>query len=214
MEVFKNRIMANRKFTYVEIILIISTLLIVAGFLLTRNKSGTSKLSQGTVCFENRRLLESAEEAYYTECWKHTEDMFDLVQEGYLKKVPKCPSGGEYSWMKVAEDNPLYQSVILCSVHRTLGETEDTAVLDEIYDVDIPSLETGWYQFRSKTGVHVDALSEKSNITDIIILNDEGKWETHTRKEGKFETLKTIPRETNFWIQVEKEEKKMLLGII
>ncbi len=207
--------MRNRRFTFIEKSLIFCAIILIGAFIVTQKITNKDAGLQETICFENRRLVESAEEAYYTEKWQHSTSMLDLVTGGYLEEFPQCPAGGAYAWMRVPENNPLHKTILLCSEHRSLDAGgEDMTALEEIYDIDFNVFETGWYQFRSKSNVNVEDLSRKGNITDIMTLNEEGNWDTHTCKDGKFETVKIIQANSNFWIYVEKEEKKLLMGTL
>ena len=110
--------MRNTKgFTMIEIIIALSVLALLSASIALPAVIKNLENAKAKICSENRRVIEHAEQRFLLEAYRHSKNMQELVDEGYLRKVPECPSGGVYAWTSaIAEDTDL-QSVVGCSVH-------------------------------------------------------------------------------------------------
>ena len=71
------------------------------------------------LCIKNRQAIESSEARHVLDLSEHSLTMQHLVTAGYLKEYEACPASGDYAWVEYDESNPLYRSVVACSVHGT-----------------------------------------------------------------------------------------------
>ena len=99
----------KRGFTLVEIMIVVAIIgilvsIAVPGFIKAR------KTAQGKSCNENLSKIDGSKETYALENNLTTGDpvtMDDLVDDagaGYIKKTPKCPSGGGYTVNVIGTD--------------------------------------------------------------------------------------------------------------
>ena len=101
----------------IEIIIALSVLALLSASIALPAVIKNLENAKAKICSENRRVIEHAEQRFLLEAYRHSKNMQELVDEGYLRKVPECPSGGVYAWTSaIAEDADL-QSVVGCSVH-------------------------------------------------------------------------------------------------
>lgn len=121
----------KRAVTLIELVVVIAILAIfasiVSGIYVSyhfRTKASVEK----SVCIEKRKQIQYAEEFFVEDLGNHSENLQNLINRGYLTNIPECPSGGVYAWMPYDEDDLLYQTQIVCSVHGTINPPTEAEV--------------------------------------------------------------------------------------
>ncbi len=113
-------------FTLVEIMIVVAIIAILAAIAIP-NFAKYRKESQKNACISNMSTMKTA-----AENWSSTDNLTatsvsitDLVGEkagqGYLKKAPKCPAGGEYTIARTTVNDPW---VVTCTAD---GHTDPDA---------------------------------------------------------------------------------------
>lgn len=121
-ELMKGLFMKNAKgFTFLEVIIVLSILSLLSASIALPAVIRNIENAKAKVCAENRRVIEHAEQRFLLENYRHSKNMQELVDEGYLRKMPECPSGGVYAWTSIAAEDPDLQSEVGCSVHSVAG---------------------------------------------------------------------------------------------
>jgi len=99
----------NQKgFTLVElmvVVLIIAILVAIAIPLYTKSQEN----AQRSACKANLRTLMGSIAQYMSENGEYPTDLDALKNEGYIKSVPKCPTGKDYTYNQTTGD-------VTCSV--------------------------------------------------------------------------------------------------
>ena len=91
------------------------------------NLLASRRTAEYSVCLENRRVIEDAETSYYVHIKTHSSSLQELLETGYLNKIPTCPTGGVFAWVPYEVTSPYYQSSIGCSFQSTQDvQEEDT----------------------------------------------------------------------------------------
>ncbi len=120
--------MKNRKgFTFIEIMVMVALVSFIAAITIV-NLLASRRTAEYSVCLENRRVIENAETSYYAHTKTHSNSLQELLDSGYLNKIPECPSGGIFAWEPYDETSPYYQSSLGCSFHAV---EEDTQVQEQ-----------------------------------------------------------------------------------
>ena len=117
-------------FTLVEIMIVVAIIAILAAIAIP-NFAKYRKESQKNACISNMSTMKTA-----AENWSSTDNLTattvtiaDLVGtkkgQGYLKKAPTCPAGGEYSIARTTVNDPW---VVTCTAegHKDPDATETT----------------------------------------------------------------------------------------
>lgn len=112
----------KRGLTLVEIMLVV-LIIGMLGAIAAASHLRARERSQQVLCIKNRQAIEASEARYTLDLNEHSMTMQDLVTAGYLKQYRTCPAGGDYAWVEYAEDNPLYRTVVACSIHGTATGT-------------------------------------------------------------------------------------------
>lgn len=85
----------ERGFTLIELIVVIAILGILAAIAVPRVTTSLSN-AKANADIANAQIIGQAAERYYIETGNTTTDIQDLVDAGYLNKVPKTSSGGDF----------------------------------------------------------------------------------------------------------------------
>ena len=79
--------------------------------------------AQAKACYANQRTIEGAANSYAAETGENVESVLDLVNGGYLKTSPKCPSpGGSDPYTLTTEDD--IRVVEPCPVHGYYADSQ------------------------------------------------------------------------------------------
>lgn len=98
-------------FTGIELMIVFAIVGLLAAMLVRYQHVRSIEKARATTCQYNRALIDRAEQSYALEKGRPSQNFADLVDAGYLKAVPVCPSKGVYAWASPA------QEAIVCSVH-------------------------------------------------------------------------------------------------
>ena len=120
--------MNRRAFTLVEIVVVGAIIGMLAASLAAISFMKARETAEEKICEESRRLVEHAEERYTLSEGAHSTGLQDLVDEGYLRSIPACPSKGVYAWENVTSGDPLEQAKMACSVHGVSADVDDEVV--------------------------------------------------------------------------------------
>lgn len=121
----------NKKaFTVIEIMIGVVIIALLAAGMMTVNVLRARQNAESSLCMRNRILIEQAEVRYFTDRGAHSENMQNLVDEGYFVEVPECPAKGIYAWVPESEGSASYQAQIGCSIHGATVSLEDGVVYD------------------------------------------------------------------------------------
>lgn len=118
--------MNKKAFTFIEIMVVVA----LAGFLSAMgilNLLASRRTAQYSICLENRRIIENAETTYFSNVKTHSVSLRQLLDEGYLNKIPVCPSGGTFAWVPYESTSPYYQASLGCSFHGAAEEADQPA---------------------------------------------------------------------------------------
>ena len=85
------------------------------------------------ICLKNRGTIEKAEVLYVMNKGERSSSIQDLVDAGYLKRYPECPSGGIYAWNSESQDSEKANFILGCSIHGFSDPlpVEDDSLLDD-----------------------------------------------------------------------------------
>jgi len=171
--------MDRKAFTLVEIVVVGAVISLMAAGIAAVTVMKARETALENICAEARRRIQHAEEQYALGEGAHSTGLQDLVDAGYLRAVPACPSGGVYAWENTTPGDPLYQSAIVCSIH---GAVEPPAVLgaDDFNDGSAD----GWSLYKGKRWAVDDGKllggKEKGRVNkNWAFFGDEG-WEDYT----------------------------------
>ena len=122
--------MDKKAFTLIELMIVVALIGVVMSGAAAYAYLKNVQKAQLNVCLKNRKLIEKAEQLYLFEKGEYSGSIQDLVDAGYIKNYPECPSGGVYAWVSEPEGSDIYHSVVVCSVHSdTVGEEELTGLV-------------------------------------------------------------------------------------
>ena len=71
------------------------------------------------ICMDNRRVIDQATSRYVFDTGTQPDTLGVLVDNGYIKEVPQCPSGGIYAW---TVDAGTGEMASVCSLHSIAEE--------------------------------------------------------------------------------------------
>jgi prepilin-type N-terminal cleavage/methylation domain-containing protein len=108
-------------FSAIELMIVLAIIGLLAAGLVRYQHVKSMDKARASTCQYNRALIERAEENYALEKSRLSQSVTDLIDAGYLKTKPSCPSNGVYAWASSAHET------IVCSVH-SLIETELTSL--------------------------------------------------------------------------------------
>ncbi|MCX5782236.1 MAG: prepilin-type N-terminal cleavage/methylation domain-containing protein [Elusimicrobia bacterium] len=123
------KLLNNKAFTIVELMVVIVIIGILAGGVLTLNYLRSRQIAAEKACFYTLRLIERTEQRYVYEKERHSNSMQELVDGNFLTARPKCPSGGVYAWVSEPQNSEAYQTQMVCSIH---GPEAEEVVQEEI----------------------------------------------------------------------------------
>ncbi|MBN1526276.1 MAG: prepilin-type N-terminal cleavage/methylation domain-containing protein [Candidatus Omnitrophica bacterium] len=117
-------------FTIVEMITVAAILaMIFAGLALPRFFKSKETASRNA-CLQNRNIIEQSEQRYFFDKGTHSAVLQDLVDSGYLKSIPSCPSGGVYAWEASGQVDSSYELLLGCSVHTQAEPAEEEPAVE------------------------------------------------------------------------------------
>ena len=129
----------EKAFVFIELMIIVAIIAIFAAGLAIPRFIKAREKAERNVCLTDRDLIERAEQRYFMNKEEHSTALQDLVDEGYLKTMPECPSGGVYAWVSYPEDDPDYQTELGCSIHGDGdGDDDEDDDDDDDDDDDLP----------------------------------------------------------------------------
>lgn len=108
-------------FTLIEIMIVIALIGFLAAISII-NLLASRRTAEYGVCLENRRVIENAETTYFVGIKTHSDSLQQLLDAGYLNKIPVCPSGGIFAWEPYETTSPYYQTSLGCSFHAPEAE--------------------------------------------------------------------------------------------
>ncbi len=73
--------------------------------------------AEAVTCQQARKQIQEAELLYFADQKEHSRNFQDLVDRGYLRSIPSCPSQGIYAWFPYLENDARFQTVVGCSIH-------------------------------------------------------------------------------------------------
>jgi prepilin-type N-terminal cleavage/methylation domain-containing protein len=109
--------MKSRGFTFVEILVVTAIIGAIGGISIPVYNRVT-ETANTNICAQNRKTLSDAESMYTLGEGVHTIFHQDLVDNQYMKSVPACPIGYEYTWEEYTPDDPSYRTVPICPEHN------------------------------------------------------------------------------------------------
>jgi general secretion pathway protein G len=94
-------------FTLIELIIVFTLIGILLGLALPQYQTGTRRARE-TVLKENLYVMRTLINQYYTDKMKYPATLQTLVDEGYLREIPKDPiTNSSETWIEVPEiSNP------------------------------------------------------------------------------------------------------------
>ena len=109
--------MKSEGFTLIEILLAVAIVGLLGSLSMPAYNTLTG-ITRSNVCARNRETLAHAEAMFLLAEGRHSNIIQDLVDQGYLKDTPRCPSGYEYTWQSYDPSDPNYQSIPVCPAHN------------------------------------------------------------------------------------------------
>jgi hypothetical protein len=85
----------------------------------------SSAMAKKRACISNMKTLEGATELFVMEhdMLKHgAVHVQTLVDQGYMRQMPVCPSGGNYAIIRRGEGTPDARTEVVCTIHATLDD--------------------------------------------------------------------------------------------
>ncbi|MFH1092794.1 MAG: type II secretion system protein [Candidatus Omnitrophota bacterium] len=119
-------------FTLIEIMVVIALVGFLAAISIL-NLLASRRTAEYSVCLENRRVIENAETTYLANIKTHSASLQQLLDSGYLNKIPNCPSSGIFAWEPYEITSPYYQTSLGCSFHAL--EAEEAVVAEVVVEV-------------------------------------------------------------------------------
>jgi general secretion pathway protein G len=113
------RISGNKAFTFVELVMVLSVLGIIAANLAVPAYLNHLDDAREKICIDNRRVIDQATSRYVFDTGTQPDTLGVLVDNGYVKRVPECPSGGIYAWTSDAATGEITS---VCSLHSFAEE--------------------------------------------------------------------------------------------
>src|SRR3989338_5799830 len=121
--------MLKRGFALVEIMTVVGIIGLISAITVP-NFIKARSAAQEAVCFKDRNTLEEQDSLFFLQEGRHTDKLEELVQFGYMKKLPVCPNKGTLSWTSNDSQNPYYKTFLRCSVHGLTLSVGGTALVD------------------------------------------------------------------------------------
>ena len=119
--------MNNKKaFTFIEIMIVVALVGFLAAISMV-NILQSRRTAEYGVCLENRRIIENAEVFFFANARRHSASIQELLDLGYLNKIPNCPSGGIFAWVPYEQNSPYYQTALGCSFHAAETVEEESS---------------------------------------------------------------------------------------
>ncbi|MEI6845804.1 MAG: family 16 glycoside hydrolase [Candidatus Firestonebacteria bacterium] len=142
----------NKGFTLLELMITLSVLGILAEGAVVLCSGRIREHTKENVCLENRKLIERAEQLFFSDKGVHSVSLYELVGTGYMKN-PECPSRGIYAWMPDSASTGL-QSVLGCSLHGVASSSiETSATTGENFN---DGNANGWASYNAKLWSVID----------------------------------------------------------
>lgn len=104
-------------FTLIELLIVVAIIGILAGIAVPRISESLDSAKVNS-CQSNRAAIESAAELYRFKESVYPANVGTLVEAGYFRKEPECPSGGDY---KIDQET----GAVTCSKHSESEHSED-----------------------------------------------------------------------------------------
>jgi prepilin-type N-terminal cleavage/methylation domain-containing protein len=93
----------EKGFTLIEMLIVLAIIgIFIALAIPVYNNTIEKAKTEG--CEANKHMLRTQAEVYFLENNKYPDDITALFTEKYLKAVPECPDGGQYSLITNTED--------------------------------------------------------------------------------------------------------------
>lgn len=92
-------------FTLVEAMLVVMVIAIL-GAIGMASHIRAREASQEVVCAGSRRNIEHAERRFMFDTGGPSATIQQLGDSGYLRRIERCPAGGDYAWVECPEDSP------------------------------------------------------------------------------------------------------------
>ena len=191
---------SNKGFTFVEIIVVLALVVLTAAIAIV-NLLASRRTVEYNLCINNLAVIEHAEGAYYHHARIHSESIYDLVDKGYLSKVPICASGGGYAWVPYDSDDPSYQTEVGCSFHMN-GGTKLT--LSQIYKAINAKYSERYAQLLAEIKARYVILANKIKEENLPEKSQLLKADTKLKRAE----IKAMRIENNLLKNVEKKQAK------
>jgi len=121
----------KRGFAIIEIIIMAGIIGLLSATLALPAYMEHMESARARTCAANRRSIEHAEQMFLLDREEHSENIQQLVDEGYLDRAPVCPSGGAYAWEPAGDIG--YHSTCGCSEHGIGIQGDDLTPLGSTF---------------------------------------------------------------------------------
>lgn len=107
----------ERGFTLIEILIVVFIISLILAIAIPNYTRSTSR-AQEELCYSTQKMTEAALSLYMLDEKKQNlselnGDLQILVDKGYLRELPQCPSGGKYNIQSAENGEP----VVTCDKH-------------------------------------------------------------------------------------------------
>jgi len=108
--------MKRRGFTLVEIMITVSIIGLISAIATPGFRRAVERV-QEVGCIRNRGVVEETEQVFAFEQNRHSSNIAELINAGYLKHATECPADGTWRWASYPANDARHNSILECSVH-------------------------------------------------------------------------------------------------